>query len=75
MIIAFVLVQVSSGKERKLLSLLKKGRRISEVYLVIGEYDLICKIEADDLSELEEIIEGEIRNLADIKAVSSMVSI
>jgi len=75
MITAFVLIQVSSGKERELLSLLRKKEKIKEVYLVIGEYDLICRIVADDLSELERIIEREIRSLANIKAVSSMVSI
>ncbi|NJE07494.1 Lrp/AsnC family transcriptional regulator [Thermococcus sp. M39] len=66
MIIVFILIIVRSGDENKVIEKLKGHPMVKEVYKVYGEYDMIVKIEAEDINELDDFrnkVLGKIREM------------
>ncbi|MFX1251950.1 MAG: Lrp/AsnC ligand binding domain-containing protein [Promethearchaeota archaeon] len=72
-IYAFVLINSEVGHETKLIPELKMIDNISEVALVLGLYDIVVKLEADNVQKLENSI-TEIRKLPGIKSTLSMMT-
>jgi DNA-binding Lrp family transcriptional regulator len=73
MVLAFVLVVVETGKEKEAIKVLKANKEISEVYMIYGQYDLICKVKTADLKSLDQLV-NKIRKLKNIKATSTMIT-
>jgi len=49
-----------------------KNKKIKEVHPLFGEYDLIIKIDCDDLQSLGEFIVNEIRPLNGVLATKTL---
>ena len=60
---AYVLINVGSGSEDKVLSEIKKTQGVKEVYVSYGVYDLIVKVAADSTEEMKEIVTHHLRNI------------
>ena len=45
---------------------MKSISSVKELYLIFGVYDLICKIEEDDLANLKNTITGKIRKINEV---------
>jgi DNA-binding Lrp family transcriptional regulator len=77
MAIAFVLIKTLPGFERdvyyKLFNL--KGNGISEVYPVIGNYNLIAKINAEDSEKLGYIVFNKINHIENINSTEMLTTI
>ncbi len=56
MVEAYMLIVVEHGAEQEVLQNLRKIEGIEEVSLVLGEYDIHCKLKADSVSEITEIV-------------------
>ena len=54
MITAFILIVVKSGEKDKVYEKLKNHPMVKEVYKVFGGYDVIVKIEVEDISKLDD---------------------
>ena len=61
LITAFMLIEVDIGHEIRALEKLGLIPGIEEVHLVYGLYDIIAKIEAKNLRELNQIIFEKVR--------------
>ena len=61
MSICFVLIDTEPGRERAVYASLQKVAAVSEIHHLLGEYDLIAKVEATDLDAVGEIILNKIR--------------
>lgn len=72
---AFVLINVEAGAESDVLKDLIKIDGVKEAYVVYGIYDVVAKIEAENLDRLKEIITWHIRRLARVKATQTMIVI
>lgn len=56
-----MLVNCDTGLEENLLKELKGIREVTEAYVVYGVYDIILKIEGDDMSQVKEAVAWRIR--------------
>ena len=70
--IAYVLINAELGREKVLLKDLRAIENINEVYLVYGVYDIIIKVEAENMEKLKEILTFKIRRLSDVSSTLTM---
>ena len=61
MSVCFVLIDTEPGRERAVYASLLKVAEVSELHHLLGEYDLLAKVEATDLDAVGEIILNKIR--------------
>ncbi len=72
---AFILITSELGKEKDLLSKLRTLEHIIEAHYVYGVYDIIAKIEAEDMEKLREIVTFKIRRMDEVNNTLTMISI
>ncbi len=70
---AFVLVNVEIGSESSVLTALKKVEGVREAYNVYGTYDIIAKIEAENMDKLKETITWSIRKIDSVRSTLTMI--
>lgn len=72
-VIAYVLFKVSSGTEREVCQKLVEFDEIIQADIIFGEYDVLAKIETQNLANLEEFVSKKIRNVPDVLVTSTMI--
>jgi Lrp/AsnC family transcriptional regulator for asnA, asnC and gidA len=70
---AIMLVQIDADKHDAAKNELSKIPQISEIYSVLGEYDLFLKVYARSLEELNELINDKIRSIEGIEDLLEIV--
>ena len=75
MTIAFVLIHVSTLRESEVFNKLSKIPEVIEFHLLLGEYDLIAKIEAKDFESIGQIIINKIRTIGGITYTKTLTGI
>ena len=70
---AWVLVNTVLGKERQSLIELRKIPGVNEAHIVTGQYDIMLKIEAKTMKQLEDIISWNIRRHKTVRNTVTMV--
>ena len=73
MVSAFVLINVKVGHERDILEQVKKIPYVQKSDRVYGVYDMVIKIEADNLETLEAIVTKKIRTIKFIERTFTMI--
>ena len=68
---AFILIETVVGKNREVVSVIQQLKGIKSVDSVAGPYDVIAVIEADNITEIGDIITS---NLHTIDGVARTVS-
>lgn len=71
--IAFVLINAEIGSESELVEELRKMPYVKEAYLVYGVYDIIARIEAENMDKLKEIVTWKIRKLNKVRSTLTMI--
>ena len=72
-VLAYVLFKVSSGTEREVCQKLVEFGEVIQVDIIFGEYDVIAKIETQDLGKLEEFVSLKVRNVPNVLVTSTMI--
>jgi len=72
-VLAYVLFKVNSGTEREVCQRLVEFDEVLHADIIFGEYDVVAKIEARDLSALEEFISDKIRTVPNVLVTSTMI--
>jgi DNA-binding Lrp family transcriptional regulator len=72
-VLAYVMFKVSSGTEREVCQKLVEFDEVLQADVVFGEYDVVAKIETQDLSTLEEFVSEKIRNVPNVLVTSTMI--
>ena len=75
MAIGFVLINTVAGKEHEVYMKLTRIKEIIELYPLIGEYDLLAKIEADNFDGLSRIVFDGIRSVPGIVNTKTLTEI
>jgi len=75
MAVAYILCVTEVGKEKDVQAKLKEINEVKEVYVVYGEYDLVVKVELDDLKALDVFITEKIRGIGHIQMTSTMIAL
>jgi DNA-binding Lrp family transcriptional regulator len=66
MVEAYVLINVASGAEEKVLRDVKETPGVKEVYVSYGVYDLVVKVAVTSADEMREIVTHRLRNVAGV---------
>jgi DNA-binding Lrp family transcriptional regulator len=72
-VIAFVLFKVSSGTEREVCQKLIEFDEVLQADIIFGEFDVVAKIETQDLSALEEFVSEKVRTVSNVLVTSTMI--
>jgi DNA-binding Lrp family transcriptional regulator len=70
---AYVLINVESGEEEKVLDQLKTLGFIEEAYVSYGVYDLIVKVKADSMEKLKEAVSHKIRSINQVISTLTLI--
>ena len=74
MITVYVLIRVSPGLDREVLKKIKKLPQVKNSVTVYGEYDLIIKIELENLEELDSFIFDTIRTISGVESTTTLIT-
>lgn len=72
---AFVLINCELGTEKEIVKKLNKTRGVKEVHEVYGVYDIIAKLESEDMRMLREAVMGKIRKINGVRSTLTMTVI
>jgi DNA-binding Lrp family transcriptional regulator len=72
---AYVAIHCQTGKENQVIRKLTEIKGVSEVTGLLGLYDVIIKIEADDSMKLEQIITKKIRTVPYVLTTMTLIVI
>jgi len=70
---AFVLINVESGSEEKVLEEIKKSEGVEEAYYSYGVYDIIAKIGAETMEKLREAVSQKIRTINKVRSTLTLI--
>jgi DNA-binding Lrp family transcriptional regulator len=70
---AFVLINVESGSEEKVLEKLSKLAGIEEAYYSYGVYDIIAKVRADSMEGLKDLVSRNIRGVSNVNSTLTLI--
>lgn len=73
MTVAFVLLKVTPGKERKVFEDLKGLADVKEVCVIFGDYDLHLTVELPNVEELDEFVFDTLRLTKHIQSTTTLV--
>ena len=74
MITVFILIIMKSGDENKVIEKLKADPRVKEVYKVYGEYDVIVKLEVEDVSGLTDFRDKVLRKIREAVMSETLIA-
>jgi DNA-binding Lrp family transcriptional regulator len=70
---AFVLFNVESGSEDKVLAELKRIEGIQEAYISYGAYDLVARVKADKMEQLKDTITYKMRTIKGVRSTLTLI--
>ena len=72
---AYVLINAEVGAEEQVLEQIKKIPTVKEAYIVYGVYDLVVRLESDDMTRLKDEITERIRKIDLVRSTLTMILI
>ena len=72
-LLAYILITVKSGSEREFLKEVSEFKEVVEANLVIGENDVVIKVKAEDVSQLDKFLTDKLRVLPDVFLTTTMI--
>jgi len=73
MSIIYVIITCDVGFEKSVITELKKISLVKEINGVMGEWDILVKIESNNSDELKNIIPSKIRKIPNIRTTLTLV--
>ena len=73
MAIAYVLINCDLGYEEQIIEELKHISDVKEVHGTFGAYDILAKVESDQISTLRETIMWKIRKLNRVRSTLTLI--
>jgi DNA-binding Lrp family transcriptional regulator len=70
---AFIMMNTNLGCEADVLKALQKVQGFDEAFYVLGDYDIIAKVSANTIDELNQIV-AHIRKIGNVKSTSTMIT-
>lgn len=70
---AYVLITVQSGSEREFLKQISEFDEVIEANLVIGENDIVIKINVNDIVQMDKFLTDKLRVLPDVFLTTTMI--
>jgi Lrp/AsnC family transcriptional regulator for asnA, asnC and gidA len=70
---AIIIIQTESEKHENVELELSKLEEVSEVYSISGEYDILIKVWAHGIEELNKIVNSKIRSVDGVEDLTEMI--
>lgn len=74
MIEVFILIIVKPGNEDIVYEKLSKLPQVKEVYKVYGEYDVIIRVEVENIKGLDEFHDDVLRRIKEIEMTETLIA-
>ncbi len=71
----YVLINCDLGSEESVISELKTIEEVTEVHGIFGAYDILAKVESNQVETLRETITWKIRKIAKIRSTLTLMGI
>ena len=72
---AYVLFNVDSGSEDRVLEELRGIAQVQEAFFSYGVYDLVVKIKTDSMEKLKEIVSHRLRVITNVKSTLTLIQV
>ena len=72
---AYVLISCDLGFDVEIIDEIKQLEDVKEVHGIFGAYDIIVKLESDDVENLKDIITWKIRKLNRVRSTLTLMTI
>ena len=72
---AYVLINCELGSEEAIISQLKGLEGVKEVHGTFGAYDILAKVQSDQVEKLRETITWKIRKIPKIRSTLTLMGI
>ncbi len=72
-LLAYVLIIVKSGSERDFLKEISEFKEVVEANLVIGENDVVIKIDVEDIVHMDKFLTEKLRVQPDVFLTTTMI--
>lgn len=73
-LLAFVMINVKVGTDREVVSQLRALKGVKEVDEVYAVYDIVAIVEAETMPELTELVNTEIRKIANVTSTNTIIA-
>ncbi len=73
-VVAYVLLNVRKGGNNNVAELLRNMQGIIDVTELYGEYDIIAKVEKENMEELQRFLINNIRSIKEIEQTATMIA-
>ena len=73
--LAFVLINTETGSEDEVIKQLRKISNVTECNSIYGVYDIVAKVETDNMDNLKEIITEKMRRLDKVRSTLTLIEI
>ena len=70
---AFIMMNVNLGCETEVLKALRKVQGFDEAFYVLGDYDIIAKVSANTIDELNQIV-AHVRKTGNVRSTATMIT-
>ncbi len=70
---AFVLINVESGFEDKVLQELKSISGVEEAFFSYGVYDIITRVKAETMEQLKDMVTKQVRTLSKVRSTLTLI--
>jgi len=71
--VAYLLINVDLGSEKEVLNEIRRLPMVKEAYEIYGVYDIVAKVEAEDMDKLKESAR-KIRHINHIRSTLTLVA-
>ena len=72
---AFVLLNVDLGKDDEVLTKLRELDGVKQAYQVYGVYDIIAKLEGEDIEGLKSTLQEKVRRLDYVRSTLTLIGV
>ena len=72
---AYILVNVGSGSEDRVLEELRGVAEVQEAFFSYGVYDLVVKIKTDSMEQLKKLVSHRIRTIPNVKTTITLIRV
>jgi len=73
MVEAYILITVESGQEREVFDALRKLEEVESINEIYGEWDIIVKLNVNDIRKIDTVVTEKIRKNPEVKLTSTMI--
>lgn len=73
MALAYFLINAKNNQQSSVAAKLVKMKKVEDIHLLYGMYDLIIKVKAKDMNDLHEFNNNELSNMKDIRSSAMLV--